>query len=235
MEEEGHNIKTIRPKITPRQVWEKYGFPLVSKEAAENIHAIRTNKDSIKSKKALGIIDKNSTFVLSCKWRYLLSTPYETSNRCCDILKKNPSHEFSKKYGLAPIIGMMASESVLREKTYLRRGGCNVFGENPSSHPISIWTDADIWQFIKERNITIASDYSKGVLRTGCVACGFGAQFDDDNRFQFLYDNYPKYYDMVMKFTNNGCSYREAIRRMLKVNGLCLPDENPQLTLKFDI
>lgn len=233
MKEQGHNIHTIRPSITPKQIWEKYGFPLVSKEAAENIHSVRTNPTSVKSRKALGIEQPDSTFVLSNKWRYLIDEPYETSNMCCTKLKKDPSHRFAKETGLAPIIGIMASESLLREKTYIRRGGCNVFGDHPASHPLSIWTDDDIWQFIKDRNIELADIYEKGAKRTGCAACGFGCQFKTDNRLRLLYENYPKYYNTVMNYTNNGVTYREAMRKMLSVNGLCLPDENNQTKLLF--
>lgn len=224
-QKDGHNIKIIRPEYKPREVWEKYGFPLVSKEVAENIHAIRTNPDSIKSKKALGIINPNSQFVLGKKWRYLINEPYDTSNKCCQKLKKDPSHKFQKESGLYPILGIMASESQLREKTYIRRGGCNVWGENANSHPLSIWTDDDIWQFIRENNIKIADIYNKGAQRTGCAACGFGCQYKHDTRLQLLHDLYPKYYEMVMNFTNHGITYRQALRRMLAVNGLLLPDE----------
>lgn len=231
--EEGHNIITIRPKMTPRDVWAKYGFPLVGKETAERIHAIRTNPDSVKSKKALGDIDPDSMFVLSRKWKYLLVTKYETSSLCCRVLKKGPSHRFARESGLAPIVGTMASESLLREKTYIRRGGCNVFNNNALSLPLSIWNDADIWNFIHERNIEIADIYSNGASRTGCVACGFGCQFKDDTRLELLHRLYPKYYNMVMNFTNNGVTYRQALREMLAVNGLFLPDEDPQLTLPF--
>lgn len=224
-QKDGHNIKIIRPEYKPREVWEKYGFPLVSKEAAENIHAIRTNPDSIKSKKALGIINPDSQFVLGKKWRYLINEPYDTSNMCCQKLKKDPSHKFQKESGLYPILGIMASESKLREKTYIRRGGCNVWGENANSHPLSIWTDDDIWQFIRENNIKIADIYNKGAQRTGCAACGFGCQFKNDTRLQLLYDLYPKYYEMVMNFANHGITYRQALRRMLSVNNLTLPDE----------
>lgn len=224
-QKEGHNIKIIRPKYKPREVWEKYGFPLVSKEAAENIHSIRTNPDSIKSKKALGIINPNSQFVLGKKWRYLIKEPYETSNKCCTKLKKEPSHMFQKESGLYPILGIMASESQLREKTYIRRGGCNVWGDNANSLPLSIWTEDDIWQFIRENNIKISDIYNKGAERTGCAACGFGCQFKNDARLQLLHDLYPKYYKMVMDFENNGVKYRTAMRKMLAVNGLLLPDE----------
>lgn len=151
--------------------------------------------------------------------------PYDTSNICCQKLKKDPSHKFQKESGLYPILGIMASESQLREKTYIRRGGCNVWGENANSHPLFIWTDDDIWQFIRENNIKIADIYNKGAQRTGCAACGFGCQFKKDTRLQLLYDLYPKYYEMVMNFTNHGITYRQALRRMLAVNGLSLPDE----------
>lgn len=52
-----------------------------------------------------------------------------------------------------------------------------------------------------------------------------------------LYKNHPKYYDMVMNFMNNGVTYREALREVLAVNGLSLPDEQkhkPQQLSLFD-
>lgn len=36
-----------------------------------------------------------------------------------------------------------------------------------------------------------------------------------------------------MNYENNGVTYRQALREMLKVEGMYLPDENPQLSL-FD-
>lgn len=230
-----HNIVILRPAMKPKEVWAKYGFPLASKEAAENVHAVRTNPTTIKAKKALGILDPDSQFVLAKKWRYLINEPYETSNACCTILKKKPSSAFQKETGLSAIIGTMASESMLREKTYIRRGSCNVFGVNANSLPLSIWTEEDIWQFIKENHVKIADIYYKGASRTGCVACGFGCQFKDDQRLKVLYKLYPRYYEAIMNYQNNGVTYREALRKMLAVNKLYLPDETPktpkQLTL----
>lgn len=231
-QEHGHNIEIIRPKMLPSQVWAKYGFPLVSKEVAEQIASIRRNPCCKKSRVALEGMG-TTMFMLNKRWRYLISKEYDTSNKCCDILKKNPSHLYSKRTGLFPIIGDMASESLLREKTYLRRGGCNVFSSNPSSHPLSIWTDEDIWQFIKSNNIKVAEIYYKGVTRTGCVACGFGCQFKSDHRLKILYDLYPKYYQTIMNWQNNGVPYRTALRDMLNSVGLVLPDEDKQLTLDF--
>ena len=114
------------------------------------------------------------------------------------------------------------------QQIILDGGGCNVFKDNKlhsKSMPLSLWTDDDIWEFIRTKNIRIADDYSRGENRTGCVCCGFGVQFPDDTRLEFLYKYHPKYYNMVMNFTNNGVTYREALREMLAVNGLTLPDE----------
>ena len=121
---------------------------------------------------------------------------------------------------------------MLRETDYLRVGQCNKFDQgHEKSKPLSIWMEEDIWQFIRENNIEIAEIYAKGVDRTGCVGCGFGAQMKDDRRLETFYRLYPKYYNMVLNFENNGVTYRQALREMLAVNGLWLPDENPQLTL----
>lgn len=235
-EKDGINLIRLHPKMTPRQVWEKYGFPLVSKETAENVDAVRKNPNTIKAKKALGMLNPNSRFRLRDKWRYLIDEPYHTSNMCCDKLKKETTHSFEKKSNRSAILGTMASESQLREKSYIRRGGCNVYsGKNPSSLPLSVWLEHDVWDYIEKFGLDIAEIYHKGASRTGCVGCGFGCQFPDDVRFKLLYKLHPKYYDMVMNYTNNGVTYREAVSKLLSVNGLYLPDDPkaPQ-QLEFD-
>ena len=229
--EDGMNVDILRPEMTPRHVWEKYGFPIGSKEIAEMVESIRRNPNNIKSKNALGVNNSHSVFQLNKRYYYLIHERYNTSNKCCDILKKKPSHRYEKETGLHPIIGTLADESKLREKTYLRRGGCNVFKERPSSHPLSIWMEKDIWDFIKMYDIKLADIYYKGVMRTGCVACDFGCQFRNDRRLEILYSQYPKYYQMIMSFMNNGVTYREAIRKLIAISGKALPDEDTQLTL----
>lgn len=229
---EGANIQIIRPKLTPREVWAKYGFPLVGKEISSYVHAVRVNPNS---KVAQLRLSKDTQFGISNKWRYLVNEPYETHNICCTKLKKDPMHRFGKESSRFPIIGVMASESKRRETDYIANGGCNYFdGNTPKSQPLSIWLEDDIWAYIDRFNLLIAEIYHKGAQRTGCMGCGFGAQFADDTRFRVLYENYPKCYDMVMNYTNNGVTFREALRKALAVNGLYLPDEQPP-TLFDDI
>ena len=227
-----HNIEVIRPKLTPRQVWAKYGFPLVSKDQAFKIDLVRKNPNSASAQKFMR--DSNKFTISKC-FRYLCDTEkckYHTSAVCCNKLKKDPCKRYEHENGLRPIVATMASESMLRETDYLRVGQCNKFDQgHEKSKPLSIWMEEDIWQFIRENNIEIAEIYAKGVDRTGCVGCGFGAQMKDDRRLETFYRLYPKYYNMVLNFENNGVTYREALREMLAVNGLWLPDENPQQKL----
>lgn len=227
-----HNIEVIRPKLTPRQVWAKYGFPLVSKDQAFKIDLVRKNPNSASAQKFMR--DSNKFTISKC-FRYLCDTEkckYHTSAVCCNKLKKDPCKRYEHESGLRPIVATMASESMLRETDYLRVGQCNKFDQgHEKSKPLSIWMEEDIWQFIRENNIEIAEIYAKGVDRTGCVGCGFGAQMKDDRRLDTFYRLYPKYYNMVLNFENNGVTYREALREMLAVNGLWLPDENPQQKL----
>lgn len=225
MQADGANIQIIRPKMTPREVWAKYGFPLVGKDMARYIHDIRSNPDSKSSKLRLC---KDTRFGISDKWRYLIDEPYNVHNICCHKLKEEPMRCFCKESGRYPIIGVMASESKRREVDYITNGNCNYFDcKQPKSQPLSIWLEQDIWDYIKRFNLPIADIYHKGAQRTGCMGCGFGAQFADDTRFQVLLANYPKCYDMVMNYTNNGVTFREALRKALAVNGLYLPDEQP--------
>ena len=234
MQADGHNVRIITPKIKPKEVWAKYGFPLISKKTSHHINLCRRN---LKAGRPFPwyIDDPKSGYRIPYKWRYLFNTEYNCNDKCCHVLKKEPSRRVAKELGLAPILGVMAAESNMRMDDYIRQGQCNAFDDdNPlksKSMPLSIWTDDDIWQFVNDRNIKLADIYDKGVKRTGCVACGFGCQFADDTRLEVLYKEYPKLYNHVLGYTNNGVSYRQALREMLAVDGLYLPDENPQLSL----
>ena len=132
----------------------------------------------------------------------------------------------------------MASESRMRETQYRVQGGCNVFHEDGKgrdvSRPLSIWLEQDVWQCIEKYDIPIADIYHKGAMRTGCMFCGYGCQFADDNRLKLVHSMYPKMYDMFMGYTNNGVTYREALRKVLAVNKLYLPDEQPPTLFKLE-
>lgn len=220
---EGYNIDIIYPKLKPREVFEKYGFPLVSKSSSAIIGKAKRNPNGKVFENF--VMKHDSLFSLANKWAFLINEGFDVSEKCCYQLKKKPFHEYNVKTGLFPISGEMASESVQRQMKYLQAGGCNQFGKITISKPLSIWTEEDIWAYIKRRNLKIADIYSKGAKRTGCMFCGYGCQFKDDNRLKMCYEMYPKMYSMFMNYTNNGITYREAMRKVLAVNRLKLPDE----------
>lgn len=84
------NIEIIHPAMPPREVMARYGFPLVSKEQAQAVRNIRTtNSDKLRTYRLYGDGVRRAG-VLSEKWRYLISEPYMTSEKCCEILKKRP-------------------------------------------------------------------------------------------------------------------------------------------------
>lgn len=233
LQKQGYNIDIRKPSARPKDIWEKTGFPLVSKEQSHKLFYMK-NDPTCKTA-LLGFADpKKSMHAVSLCWRFLINEKFDCNNKCCDILKKAPSHKYQKETGLFPIVGTMASESLLRKEQYILRGGCNSFESGKIfSTPLSIWLEDDVWSYINDRNLKIPDIYYKGVKRTGCVCCGFGAHLDP-YRYDALYLLYPKLYAQMMSYENNGVLFREAIRKVLMVNHLELPDERKQLSIDFN-
>jgi len=85
------------------------------------------------------------------------------SNKCCAVMKKTPSHKYSRKTGRTCITGEMAEESRQRTQKWIQNG-CNGFHlKHPKSTPMAFWTEQDVLQYIKENNIEIASVYGEVV------------------------------------------------------------------------
>jgi 3'-phosphoadenosine 5'-phosphosulfate sulfotransferase (PAPS reductase)/FAD synthetase len=211
------NVSVIRPKIHLPEIICKYGFPLISKEYSKMIYEIR--KGSPCSVRYLTGVQRDggkTSFVLPKKYHFLLTAPFSCSDRCCDYLKKNPTKKIK-----AQIIGNLGSESILREKAWLRTG-CNSFGKVAKCKPFSIWTERDIWEYKRLFNVEFCDLYNDPrIARTGCMFCGFGATFEKFSRFEILKERYPKAYSQFLKLENNGISYREA----LQTCGVILPGD----------
>ena len=93
------------------------------------------------------------------RYKFLLYAPFETSNRCCSVMKKSPVHEYGKATNRKPLTGQMASESKLRTQKWLQHG-CNAFeGNYPISNPMAFWTEQDALLYIRQNNLPIASVY----------------------------------------------------------------------------
>lgn len=102
------------------------------------------------------------------KYKFFLNAPFEISNKCCNLMKKEPFHRYERISGRKPMTAQMASESRLRTQQWINHG-CNAFdAKNPISNPMSFWTEQDVLLYIKTRGIKICSVYGDIVEdRTG--------------------------------------------------------------------
>ena len=216
------NVDIIYPKTTFIKTVEKYGFPIVSKKVAKAIGVLKNPSDKNKNMTNLIINGKTRegreclAYKLAKKWYPLKDAQFNITHKCCEILKHEPINRYAKENGVAYIKGTMADNSKLRESNYLQYG-CNIFGKNPTSRPISIWTDADIWEYIKRYDVPYCSVYDKGEHNTGCAYCAFGHHLEKESRFERLREREPKRFAQMMKLTNSGVTYEDALKFTLSL------------------
>lgn len=83
------NVKWVKPKYTFREVLEKYGYPVPSKEVAQQVYEIRnTNSEKLLHKRLYGADNKYKSGRLPFKWRFLIDAPFKISHKCCYTLNQ---------------------------------------------------------------------------------------------------------------------------------------------------
>ena len=166
------DIEIIRPEMRFDDVLRKYGYPVVSKVVALVIEEVQKNVKqgklyTLRMKQLNGEFkdrEGNKSQFNYEKWKFLLDAPFQTSNKCCDVMKKKPAHSYEKRTGRRPIVATMASEGRQRKMTWLQYG-CNAFEtKRPKSQPLSFWTEQDILHYIKKYNIPYCSVYGDIVI-----------------------------------------------------------------------
>jgi len=191
------NVITLRPKMSYRQVIEKYGYPIISKEQARYLFEYQTsNSEKLKSIRLYG--NKWGAGKISKKWLYLIDAPFKISHKCCDVMKKSPAKLYEKQTHRHGYLGTLASESNMRTETYLRYG-CNMYDRaRPLSSPLSFWVEQDILDYIDKYSIKLADIY-KTENRTGCMFCAFGVHLESNpNKFQRMKLHHPKLYEYCL-------------------------------------
>ena len=193
------NIEIIRPRKSFKQVVDQYGYPAISKEQALFIRQYRTTKsDKLKNLRIEG--NKSGCGKISKKYyKFLDPNAPRISDQCCDWLKKDPFKQYEKETKRHAYIGTMVGESKLREEMY-RIHGCNQFDtKRMISKPMSVFTEANIYEYIDMHNIDICPIYKEPEIdRTGCMFCAFGVtKADRLGRFQHLKAKYPKQFNYV--------------------------------------
>lgn len=191
------NVEWLKPEMSFKKVIEDKGYPVIGKEAAHWIDLAQRGQPS-------GIRQMQSEERYGFKrYEYMVDAPFKISRDCCNIMKKKPAHNYHKNTGRCPFIGTRADESRLRATIWAEHGENNLDTKVPSSTPISIWTDQDIWEYIRQNELPYASVYDKGYDRTGCIFCMFGITVDRD-RFLKLKATHPKQWEYCMRERERG-------------------------------
>ena len=216
------NVTVITPKMMFKDVIDDYGYPVISKEQSSYIYEIRNTKsEKLKNLRLYG--DTNGSYKLSEKWKFMLDAPFKISDKCCDVMKKEPFKRYEKETDRKGIVGTMTDESALRLNSWMKYG-CNAFdAKRPLSRPMSFWTEQDVLRYIVENNLQIASVYGEvkkdelgryyttGASRTGCMFCMYGVHQEcEPNRFQRMQQTHPKLYEFCM----NDLGLKEVLQYM---------------------
>lgn len=121
-------LEILHPSMTFPQVLSKYGYPVISKETAKVIYyARRGSRWAINRLDGLDKHGNESKFKERFKkYKFLIDAPFETSQLCCDVMKKGPAHRYEAETGRKPIVATMTEESEQRQSSWLKYG-CNSF------------------------------------------------------------------------------------------------------------
>lgn len=155
------NVTELRPTMNFRDVIIKYGYPIIGKEVSQVVQEARIGLkrgdgsyqfriDRILGKGHYAPLEDGtkSQFDVSA-YKFLLDAPFNISDRCCKVMKKNPARSYERKSGRKIILATMADESRLRRQRWLKYG-CNAWDDKKqqSSNPMSFWTEQDILTYI---------------------------------------------------------------------------------------
>ena len=224
----------IAERVLPRDIYETYKDKIKPPVRMQMLYGEYIHKEKgVPTEEFSKRYDKS-------KYEFMISAPFNVSDRCCKVMKKAPLHAYANRTGRKPMTAQMADESELRKANWIKYG-CNGFNmKSPISNPLSFWTEQDILKYIKETNLPICSVYGDVVIdydsmgemdgqvmfdefsgnikykttkcdRTGCMLCGFGCHIKGDERFLLLKETHEKMYNLLDVVKNNGVTFREAI------------------------
>lgn len=249
------NVNILRPEKSFRQCLKEYGYPVVNKFVSREIRIARNTPDGkvcFFFKKYLNNPTLNDSKY--GKFAFLMNAPFKTTDKCCDELKKKPFKKWIKENNFkgGVFIGTTCEEGKNREKAWLSTG-CNTFETSFKygiSRPLSFWTEQDILEYIKRKNLPINSVYGEiveddgklhctGQDRTGCMFCLFSPinkLLTGTSKLLLLRERYPKLYDYAMKpFAEGGLGYRDVLNWLQEnyVENMKLRVKRPERLLKY--
>ena len=96
--------------------------------------------------------------------------PLRRNRWCCQEFKEGGGG------GRVKILGIRAAESPRRAKRWkeFTRWAPSSSAASWCINPILRWTDADVWQFIRDTGLPYCRLYDEGFRRLGCIGCPMG-------------------------------------------------------------
>lgn len=194
------NYYEAKPEITFWKVVDEYGWPLMGKTFGVGGVAHKSSRAKFFAElEAAGKLTR----------QYAIQAEVPISSACCTFLKERPSQKLQKQLGVDGIfLGIMASESRQRMFNFLDYGEM-YFPKSQGvwkCHPLAIWNDDDIWEYIHRFNVPYAQLYDMGFYRddefihhkrNGCMFCGMDIRFPD-NHLSIMRRTHPKAWNMLM-------------------------------------
>jgi 3'-phosphoadenosine 5'-phosphosulfate sulfotransferase (PAPS reductase)/FAD synthetase len=196
------NYHEAKPEHTFWWVVDNYGWPLLGKTFGVGGVAHKTSR---------------ATFFESLAERgeltgdYAIQAEVPISSACCTFLKERPSEKLQKALGVDGVfLGILAHESRQRMFNFLDYGEWYQVKSQKlwKCHPLAIWTDEDIWAYIKRFDVPYAKLYDMGYWdqgrnewikhkRNGCMFCGMDIAFPD-NHLAIMRRTHPKAWEVLM-------------------------------------
>jgi len=209
---------------TTKSYWwcvDQYGWPIMGKAACK-LDARRINIDCFLR------YSKSDSADPKLLQYYDLIREVKISQHCCTVLKKEPSQRICEERGIqVTIMGIMAAESRRRMISFCENGPLYQLSSGKyHCHPMGIWTDDDVWQYIRENDVPYSPLYEMGftdskgefhnIKRNGCFGCCTDIQFPN-NHMSMLRRTHPELWQLVME---KGMAEQLQRLRQYRANGM---------------
>jgi phosphoadenosine phosphosulfate reductase len=174
----GLNLHVAKPDRGQDFWWclEERGYPLLGKDFLR-----RSNFHSEKQRKVLG-------------------SGARVSPACCYYLKERPAKQQAKRLGVDfTFLGILAGESRRRRLSWAQYGDFrwNKKAKAWRVHPLSIWTEEDVYLYHERFGLPLCDLYAMGHNRNGCWPCGMDIAFED-NHLRKLRLSHPRLWRFLM-------------------------------------
>lgn len=196
------NFHEVRPEVSFWRIVEEYGWPLMGKTFGVGGVAHKSSRKKFFDELAArGNLTK----------QYAIQAEVPVSSACCTFLKERPSAKKQKELGVDCVfLGILAGESRQRMFNFLTFGEYykpKTKNQPQKCHPLAIWTDSDIWTYIRQEGVPYAKLYDMGFYddmgnkichkRNGCMFCGMDIKYKD-NHLAIMRRTHPQIWQFLM-------------------------------------